>query len=426
MAVIQAVEALESAPPQKSAHGAWRPRVLLVVNSEWYFLSHRLALAIALVRAGCQVTVAAPVERNLVSEITAHGIRFVPLSLDRGYRSLRSEIASFRQLVDLYQRERPDIVHQVTIKPVLYGSVAARWAGLGAVINAVPGLGYTFAGKGFLGALRRSAVKLAYRAALTGRTSRVIFQNPEDRDLFTTNHIVTADRAVLIRGSGVDATRFVPSELPAGDPVLLLASRMLWDKGVGELVAATRILRNSGVRFRTVLVGMPDEQNPRSIPEDVLQGWSGEGVVEWWGHRTDMVDVFRASSIVVLPSYHEGLPRVLLEGAAAGRPLVATDIPGCREIVSHGENGFLVPPRNPSALADVLLTLINDPALQRRMGTASRALVLDNFRDEHVIERTFEVYRALLPSFDRSRSAASGDMERQAVGQELASVELIR
>ncbi len=383
--------------PQATTVAAGRmPRVLLVVNSEWYFLSHRLALAKALMRAGWQVTVAAPVERQLDGAIRAEGIRFIPLTLDRGYRSIAAEIRSVLQLVALYRSERPDVVHQVTIKPVLYGSVAARWTGVRGVVNAVPGLGYTFAGRGWIGSLRRAAVTLAYRVALSGQRMRVIFQNPEDRDLFVSLRIVPSQHAVLIRGAGVDVEAFRPSAQPAGDPVILLPSRLLWDKGVGELVEATRILKRAGLRFRTVLVGIPDDQNPRSIPEAIVRGWRDAGIVEWWGHRTDMPDVLRAASIVVLPSYHEGLPRALIEGAAAGRPLVATDIPGCREIVRDGHNGFRVPLRDPVALADRLAVLVGDAGLRARMGEAGRAMVVAEFSDERVIEETLAAYRDAL------------------------------
>jgi glycosyltransferase involved in cell wall biosynthesis len=367
--------------------------VLIVPNSEWYFLSHRLALAKALIEAGCDVTVAAPEERNLGDAIRAEGIRFIPLKMDRGYRSFRREIQSIRQLVAVYRRERPDVVHQVTIKPVIYGSIAARWTGIKGVINAIAGLGYTFAGGGLIGAIRRGVVTQAYRAAFGGQRMSVIFQNPEDRDLFVSQGIVPARNTILIRGSGVNVRTFKPSDEPSGIPVILLASRLLWDKGVGELVEATRIMRRTGLRFRTVLVGIPDEQNPRSIPEHVLLRWKEEGIVEWWGHRTDMANVFRAASIVALPSYHEGLPRVLLEAAAAGRPLVATDIPGCREIVRHGHNGFLVPTRDPVTLADSLATLLGDRDMRMRMGQASRAMVVSDLSDEQVIEQTMEVYR---------------------------------
>jgi len=171
---------------------------------------------------------------------------------------------------------------------------------------------------------------------------------------------------------------------------------MLRDKDVSELVQATRILRREGMQFRKVLVGMTDDQNPRSIQEDVLLRWKDEGIVECWGHRTDMPQVLREASIVALPSYHEGLPRVLLEAAASGRPLVATDIPGCREIIRGGHNGFLVPPRDPVALADALAKLLHDPGMRARMGQAGRSMVVMEFSDEQVIDETMQLYNEVL------------------------------
>jgi glycosyltransferase involved in cell wall biosynthesis len=395
--VAEPRHSLRLEPPERPAPFTGRAlRVLIVANSEWYFLSHRLALGKALRRAGCHVTVAAPEERNLGNAIRAAGIGFIPLKLDRGYRSFRRELQSIRQLGGLYRNERPDVVHHVTIKPVIYGSIAARWVGIKCVVNAIAGLGYTFAGKGFLGALRRNVVSLAYRVALAGQRMKVIFQNPEDRDLFVSRNIVAAASTVVIRGSGVNVREFQPPEEPTGIPVVLLASRLLWDKGVGELVEATRILRRTSLQFRTVLVGIPDEQNPRSIPEGVVLRWKEEGIVEWWGHRTDMADVLRTASIVALPSYHEGLPRVLLEAAAAGRSLVATDIPGCREIVRQGHNGLLVPARDPVALANALATLLRDPEMRARMGKAGRSMVVREFSDEQVIDETMQVYSDVL------------------------------
>lgn len=398
------VRPLRLSPPEPAAATGRALRILIVPNSEWYFLSHRLALAKALIKAGCDVTVAAPEERNLGDAIRAEGIRFIPLKLDRGYRSIRRELRSIRQLSGVYRDERPDVVHHVTIKPVIYGSIAARWVGITCVVNAIAGLGYSFAGKGFLGAVRRRVVTRAYRVAFSGQRMKVIFQNPENRDLFVSQGIVAEASTVVVRGSGVNVGVFQPSDEPAGIPVVLLASRLLWDKGVGELVEATRILRRKGLQFRTVLVGIPDQQNPRSIPEDVLERWKQEGIIEWWGHRTDMADVLRKASIVALPSYHEGLPRILLEAAAAGRSLVATNIPGCREIVRDGHNGLLVPARDPVALADALATLLGDPEMRARMGKAGRLMVVNEFSDQQVIDETMHVYLDVLRADGDNRS----------------------
>jgi glycosyltransferase involved in cell wall biosynthesis len=398
------------APPEAGRSGGpgvgRGPRVLIVVNAEWYFLSHRLSLAIALRDHGCEVAVAAAEERGQGEAIRRAGLNFIRLRLQRRSTNLGREARLGGELFRVYRRLRPDVVHHVSVKPVLYGSVVARVLGVPAVINAVPGLGYLFLQPGLRGALIRRAGLTAYRLALAGRRVRVIVQNPEDREMFVIRRVVPAERAILIRGSGVDVTRFARCPEPDGVPIVLLPSRLLRDKGVGELVEAARRLRREGVPLRTVLVGLPDDENPSSIPQAELEAWQDEGVIEWWGHREDMPEVLAQASIVVLPSYREGVPKALLEGAAVGRPLIATDVPGCREIVRPGENGFLVPPRNAAALAEAIRKLLLDAPLRSRMGARGREIAVAEFSEEIVIGQTLAVYRDLLG--DRWPAAAGG------------------
>lgn len=373
-------------------------RVLLVVNVDWYFWSHRLSLARALRDAGCEVVVATGVERGYRQAIEREGFRFVPLALQRRMTAPWWELASAWELVRLYRHERPRVVHHVAIKPVIYGSLAARVAGVPAVINTIPGLGYTFLGTGLRGRMLRFGVSFAYRLALADQRVRVIFQNPDDRKMFVERHLVPAGRAVLIRGSGVDVRAFSPSEEPEGVPVVLLASRLLWDKGVREFVEAARKLRGRGQACRFVLVGVPDKENPEAVPEATLRAWSAEGIVEWWGLRDDMPAVLRQAALVVLPSYREGIPKILLEAAAGGRPIVTTDVSGCREVVRDGENGLLVPPRDASSLAEAIATLLRDRSLRERMGRRGREIAVSEFSEEVVIAATLSVYRDALGS----------------------------
>lgn len=372
-------------------------KVLVVVNAEWYFWSHRLALAEALKARGIDVVVAAAVERDRRGAIEAAGFRFIPLSLQRRSTSLWREALAVRELYGIYRRERPSLVHHVTIKPVLYGSIAARAAGVPAVVNTVPGLGYMFLNGGWIGRARRAAASLAYRIALAGRRTRVIFQNPDDRSLFVSRRLVPANRSRLILGSGVDTRRFHDSPPPDGVPVVLLASRLLWDKGVGELSEAAGLLRERGVACRLVLVGVPDDENPNSVPRSTLERWHRDGIVEWWGLRDDMPAVFQAATLVALPTYYpEGVPLTLLEAAASARPIITTDSPGCREIVEHGVNGLLVPPRDARALADAVEQLLRDPGRRREMGRRSREIAVARFSQEHVIAQTLAVYDELM------------------------------
>jgi glycosyltransferase involved in cell wall biosynthesis len=381
-------------PRQAWEAAGCRGRVVVVVNVDWFFLSHRVPVAEAARAAGYEVTVAAE-DTGRAAEIRGLGFFYEALPLSRTGTAPVREAAALLSLVRLYRRLQPDLVHHVTVKPVLYGSLAARLAGGPAVVNAITGFGYTMSDEARRGVLGR-CVHALYRTALRTAGSRTIFQNPEDMAAFCQAGLVAPDRAVLIRGSGVDPAAFTVLPEPEGRPVVLLPARMLWEKGVAEFVEAARTLRARGSRARFVLAGRAD-QNPTAVPEARLRQWVAEGVVEWWGHRTDIPQVMAGASIVVLPTfYKEGLPKALLEGAAAGRPLVATDVPGCREIVRHGETGLLVPPRDAPALANALERLLADAALRRDLGAAGRCLVEAEFTATRVAEATMAVYEAAL------------------------------
>jgi glycosyltransferase involved in cell wall biosynthesis len=224
----------------------------------------------------------------------------------------------------------------------------------------------------------------------------VILENGDDCEDLIHAGIVKRSRTTIIHGAGVNVSQFRPSPEPDGVPVVLLPSRMLWDKGVGEFVQAARILKESRVRAKCVLVGMVDKESPSAIREDQLRRWEEEGVVEWHGHREDMSNVFASSHVVVLPSYAEGLPMVLLEGAASARPLIATRVRGCRDIVRNGENGLLVPPKDSHALARAIMTLLHDKALREKMGARGRVIVMNEFTAERIAGETIAVYRRLL------------------------------
>jgi glycosyltransferase involved in cell wall biosynthesis len=296
----------------------------------------------------------------------------------------------------LYRCLRPDLVHHVTLKPVLYGGMAARLTRVPAVVNALTGLGYAFITPGWKAALLRGVLKIVLRLALGHRNGSTIFQNQNDQALLVKSGVASKSATVLIKGSGVDMIVYAPCPEPSGTPVVLLASRMLWDKGVGEFVEAARRLRAEGVEARFVLVGAPDAGNPTAVPLKIIKNWEAEGVVEWWGHRDDMPEVFAQANLVCLPSYREGLPKALIEAAACGRAIVATDVPGCREIVRHGINGLLVSARDSSSLAHALQILIENPASRRSMGMEGRILAMAEYSVEQVIEQTFKLYAALL------------------------------
>lgn len=336
-----------------------------------------------------------PHEANAAATLVAEGYILHDLPLDRMAAKLRGEWKLFRALCTLYRTLSPDIVHHITVKPVLYGSLARRVTGGGPVVNAIPGLGYLFVTQGRMARVRRALAELLYRAALGGRETISIFQNPDDVALFVERRLVRAQQVELIRGSGVDLDEFAFADEPAGVPLVILPARMLRDKGVFEFVDAARQLRVRGIAARFALVG-DCVYNRAAIDRAQLEAWQREGLVEWWGHRSDMVAVYRAATIICLPSYREGVPKVLLEAAATGRAIVTTDVPGCREVVTDGVNGLLVPSRDSAALALAIERLLLDANLRHRFTKASRARAEHNFSASHVVERTLDLYRRLL------------------------------
>ncbi|MFH1619848.1 MAG: glycosyltransferase [bacterium] len=370
------------------------PKIIYFVAEDWFFCSHFLDRAVAARRDGYRVIVAARVGAH-GGKITSHGLRLIPINLLRRGMNPFRELEVIWKLIRLYKSERPDIVHHVALKPIFYGSIAARVAGVPVTVNAPVGMGYAFSSQRWKARLLRPLVTLIYRFLLNPSNSHVILENPDDRRMLTDIRIVRPERTSLIRGSGVDLRMFPPAPEPQGKPVVILASRMLWDKGVAEFVQAAQRLRAQGVLARFVLVGDSDTGNPAAIPMIQLQVWQNSGVVEWWGHRDDMQGVFAQSHIICLPSYREGLPKVLLEAAACSRPIVATNVPGCREIVRDGVNGLLVPVRDAVGLAAALRRMIEDAKLRRVMGACGREIAEKEFSNEKVISETLAVYRKL-------------------------------
>ena len=369
---------------------------MFVVGEDWYFCSHRMALAKAAAGNGFEVSVATPVSRYR-DTIVREGFHLYPITIERTGKNPFQDLRTIAELVGLYRRERPDIVHHVAIKPVLYGSMAAMLAGVPGVVNAVAGLGYVFTGANWKLAPLRMAVRLGFRMAFAGDRRRLILQNPDD--VVALRDLVPSGNVRLIRGAGVDTAVFAPSPEPQGPPIIVLASRMIWDKGIAQFVKAARRLKADGRDARFVLVGETDARNPAAVPPEQIRKWVKEGLIESWGRREDMPQVFRQSCLVCLPSYYrEGLPKVLLEAAASGRPIITTDSPGCREIVRSGENGLLVPVKDVDALCAAIASLLDAPALRDRMGKRGREIVMAEFSDEIVIKKTLAVYEELLRS----------------------------
>jgi glycosyltransferase involved in cell wall biosynthesis len=293
----------------------------------------------------------------------------------------------------------------VAIKPILYGAIAARLAGVKHVVNAITGMGYIFSSRQLKARILRPFINTAFKILLNGKNSKLIMQNDDDRMTLIRSKIVDEGKTVLIRGAGVDMSEYSYSAEPTDrPPLIVLPARLLKDKGVVEFVAAAKMLKERGVSARFALVGDSDYQNHAAVAESDLKAWVETGIVEWWGRKDNMPEVLAGSHIVCLPSYREGLPKALLEAASCGRPVVTTDTVGCREVVVDGVNGFLVPLRSTNELADALENLIKDPDLRLQMGSRGREMVLEEFTIEKVVSETLAVYHGLIPSAEMAGS----------------------
>ncbi|MFN3482780.1 MAG: glycosyltransferase family 4 protein [Rhabdaerophilum calidifontis] len=368
--------------------------ILYLVTEDWYFWSHRLPVARAARDAGARVVVASNFDRHR-DRILGEGFETVPVPFDRSGLNPFRDAGTLAAIVSAYRRIRPDIVHQVAVKPVLYGTLAAWLTGRHAVINAMAGLGFLFTGGGARARLLRAPFALALRLLDRATSARTIVQNPDDRAALVAAGL-DPGRIVLIPGSGIDTAAFTPQPEPGEGPVVAVCvSRMLWDKGIGELVEAARLLRQRGAPVLVRLVGGTDS-NPARIEPAQLDAWQREGIVEIAGHRTDIAAEYAGAHIAVLPSYREGLPKSLLEAAACGRPIIATDVPGCREICIASETGLLVPPRDPAALAAAIATLAADQALRHAFGRKARHLAETRFDQSLIAAQTLALYRRSL------------------------------
>ncbi len=377
-------------------------KILFVVNNPDFFVSHRLPIGVAALARGHDVHVAAA-DGDGVTAIAREGMTFHRIPLRRSSARPWEELLSVRSLLRLYRTLEPDLAHHVTIKPVLYGGLASRLCDVPAVVHAVSGLGYVFLSRGPVASARRVVARAAYRVAFRHRNVRVIFQNEFDRAAFVDRGLVRPDDTVLIRGSGVDLSLFRPGPEPEGVFTVVFPGRMLVDKGVRELVQASRLLRARGVVVRIRLIGPTDRGNPATINEAELRRWEREGLVDWLGERTDMPEQLRSAHAVCLPSYREGLSKALIEAAAAGRPIVTTDTPGCRDVVRDGENGLLVPIKDPEAIARALARLADHPSLRVAMGARGRDIAVAEFSVGSVVDQTLRMYEQLLARSSRRR-----------------------
>ena len=364
-------------------------RVVLFANTDWFLYNFKLSLAKALRARGDEVVLLSP-PGIYGPRLREMGFRWEPLPVSRSGINPLAELAAIRRVAALYREVRPDVVHHFTIKCVIYGSLAARRVGVTRIVNSVTGLGFALLANTLKARLIRPVVLALYRRALRG--TQVIFQNVDNRNTLAAAGVLSQSTVHVIAGDGVDTERFVPA-LPAPDVSVLMMARLLRSKGIAEFVEAARRVRAQMPAVRFLLAGEPDPGNPESVDVESLQRWQSEGHVEFLGHRSDALELNQSCRVAVLASTQgEGIPRALLEAAACGQPLVASDVPGCREVVVDGVTGMLVPPSDADALAAAILRLLQDAELCERLGKAGRAFVEERFSDHHITALTFAVY----------------------------------
>ncbi len=372
------------------------PRLLFVVNIPRFFLSHRLPLALAARDAGFEVQVAtSDSDPTALQSIADFGLPCHPIKLRQHGLNPLLELRTLLALRALYREIQPDLLHHVSIKPVIYGGIAARLSGCDRIVQAMSGLGYVFVNPSAKATLLNMLCAPAFKLALRGEHTRTVFQNPDDCQLFVERGLAPAHKTLVIRGSGVDEDVFRPrAENQDRLPVVLFAGRLLRQKGIGDFVEVARRLRGNA-RFR--VAGYEESTSPLNVSAAQLQSWEAEGLIEWLGARDDMPSVYAESNIVCLPStYGEGVPKVLIEAASCARACVTTDTPGCREIVHDGVNGLHAPANDIAALTNAVKHLIDNPAERKKMGAAGRQIVLEGFTLRHVINETLSLYNALI------------------------------
>lgn len=387
-----------------SVEAARRNKLLFLIAEDSTFCTHRINLAKEAVKAGYEVAIATRCSQyqDLIEQA---GIQVFPLEkFNRSGLNPWKQIQSLEELHRIYKTYKPDICHHVAMKPVIFGSLVARFNKVPKIINALGGLGYIFTPANETKAFRKIKKSALRRIALNffhwifkSPNTKLILQNPDDINTLVSAGCIQNNKITLIRGAGVDINAFEPQPaLPhptEQDPIIIsCVSRILWDKGIGELIDAAKIMQAKGIPSKIILYGEPDEANPTSVPLATIRAWHESQIIEWRGHCRNVAKAYAECHIAVLPSYREGLPKTLLEAASSARPIVTTDVPGCREVVQNQENGLLVPARNARALANALIYLCQDAALREKMGAAGRARVEKYFADTLIHQQTLALY----------------------------------
>ena len=372
------------------------PKILMVLNDKAWFWSHRLPLAEGIIKEGWNLTVAAAgvsddpgFETKTIKaiDLKAHGKGF----------NLLTELQLLISIFKAIKAAQPDLIHAITLRHAFYTGLAARLSGDKQCIFTIAGLGSLFSAESKKAKIMRLLALPFFRFAFHHKNAHIIFQNPDDAKAFQDCGAADSARSTIIKGSGVDLNKFKETPLPEGPPVFLFSSRLIREKGLREYVQAARLVKQKHKNASFLVAGDTNNTNPNSHTEDEVQAWHDDGSIEWLGHVDDMPTMLQGCHVFVLPSYYrEGVPKVVLEAMATGRPIITTNMPGCRETVEDGINGFLVPPKDARALADQMNHILDDKDRLAAMGTASRAKAQAEFGVDSVVKRTLDVYKSCL------------------------------
>ena len=375
-------------------------KLAYIINVDWYFSLHWLDRARAAVADGFEVHLLTSfTDQSRLHNLQKKGFICHSIPLDRKTMNPFRDLKTFFHIVLSLKSIKPDIVHCITVKPNIYGGIAARFLGIKSILN-ITGLGLAFSSRTTKASAARQVITTLYKQAANRHCCKIIFENNDDRNTFLANGIGRIENFYVIPGSGVDTNlfRFLP-EKKRSVPIMLFAARMLWDKGLADVVEAGEILTKKGIAFRLDVAGIIDESSQNAIPLSQIQKWHEAKKLNWLGEVKNMPELLSKANVVVLPSsYGEGVPRVLIEAASVGRAIVTTDVTGCRDIVQDGENGFLVEPHSPHQLADALEKLLGNHALRQKFGRKGRAYVEQVFNKEHVVTKNISIYNSFLGS----------------------------
>ncbi|MGL1959350.1 MAG: glycosyltransferase family 4 protein [Colwellia sp.] len=367
-----------------------KKKLLFIVNVDWFFISHRLPIALSAIEAGFEVHIACGIT-NKKTCLENNGLIVHPITLSRSGVSIINELKTIQQLFSVIKSVRPHIIHSVTIKPVLYGNILARFFKVPIRVSSISGLGYVFIADGLKAKLFRWLIAILYKSALVA-SKAVIFQNTSDRDILKQLGVIKTEQEIFIRGSGVNLDLYPVTAEPEDTPVVMLVARLLIDKGVNEFVAAAQIIQANRTDIRMVLVGDTDLENPKSISPKQLIHWVSTGIIEHWGFSKNVAQTMAKANIIVLPSYREGLPKSLIEAAACGRAVITTDVPGCRDAIEANITGVLVPVKADKPLADAIVKLVDDSAKRHQYALSARKLAEQAFDINDVIKKHLEIY----------------------------------